>query len=126
MTPLERAAAAVRDTLQKQADQSGSWITEQHPDTRVWSYEGEIPDTAIVRAVLTAIREPGAEVINKGGVGFCSRWVDPWDEMTDEEREMLGLPGEPSDRMEPACEAVSPIVSRTWAAMIDAILASDD
>lgn len=79
-----------------------------------------------IRAVLTAIREPGAEVINKGGVGFCSRWVDPWDEMTDEEREMLGLPAEPSDRMEPACGAVSPIVSRTWAAMIDAILAGGE
>lgn len=66
MSLLERATAAVRTILQKQADESGSWITDPHPDTGVWSYEGEIPDEAIARAVLAAIREPDETMIKAG------------------------------------------------------------
>lgn len=67
MTPIERAARAVREAFEKEARDSGNWITEPHPETGAWSYEGEVPVGEIVRAVLAAIREPSEGMVTAGG-----------------------------------------------------------
>lgn len=135
MTPLERAARIGQDIFPPFSPMEKAALVllrndypEEFVDTGELTEAGQLfwhkhgrYYVETVRAVLTAIREPGAKVVNQGGVGLCRIWTDPWDVLTAEERDMLALGDEP-DEMQAACEAVAPLVQNTWTAMIDALL----
>ncbi|MET0375639.1 MAG: hypothetical protein ABW128_15455 [Rhizorhabdus sp.] len=81
---------------------------------------------AAARAVIQAIREPGKGVALSGGYGIANQFTDPWDVLSPDEEEALGLEIDGPDAFLPANERLSDYAVEAYQAMIDAILSEGE
>lgn len=77
---------------------------------------------AIVRIVLTAIREPSEAMKVAGGTSIAGQFTDPWDVLSSREEEALGLEVDGDDAYLGANDRLAPYASEAWQSMIDAAL----
>lgn len=78
------------------------------------------------RAVVQAIREPDDKIADRGAISIANQFTDPFDVLSPEEEEALGLVVDGDDAYLSASERLRPYVIEAWQTMIDAMLAEGE
>lgn len=107
-SPIKRAARALAEEL------------AMHLDLDDASFEPVLEKAA--RAMLMAVREPSPKMIDAGAVAIAKQFTDPWDVLSPDEEEALGLKVDGEDAFEGANVRLAPFSKEAWQAMIDAAL----
>lgn len=123
-SPIERATRAIKDALMDGLGRGGIsyQVGESDDGKQTHEYHGVLFPDEIARAVLEAIREPSEAMADKGGASIAGQFTDPWDVLSPEEEEALGLEVDGDDAYLGANERLAPYASEAWRAMIDAAM----
>jgi len=63
---IERLTAAIYEACKERVEWSGSYLTDRHPETGVFNFDGEMPVPEIIKHVLAAMREPTEGMLKAG------------------------------------------------------------